>query len=116
MEGTEENLFFTKHTFSKQPPKSSKIVEFSAEENNLKGKGFYHKGVEYIHHSDLPHEESAFFRLSGWQIFFGLLFIGILIASLVIAWKTTLIYLIAFLTLIYFADLLFNLFLIVRSF
>lgn len=84
--------------------------------NNDSGKGFLHRGDTYIHHSDLPHEETAFFRLSGTQaiIIFGI--ISGIIISLFISWKITAVFFIAALTLIYFTDLLFNLFLIIRSF
>lgn len=80
------------------------------------GKGFLHNGSRYVHHSDLPHEDSAFYRFSDVQkmLMFALL-VGILI-SLIISWKTTIIVVIAGLTVIYFADILFNLFLIIRSF
>ena len=92
------------------------IIFFNQEDKKRKGKGFYHKGIEYIRHSDLPLSESAFFRLSLYQQFLFIIITFLLAFSLYASWKTTLIALISFLTLLYFADLLFNLFLIIRSF
>ncbi len=80
------------------------------------GKGFHHRGNKYIHHSNLPHNESAFFRLSDVQKILIVAILGSIAISFLISFKTTLIVLIAILTVIYFADLLFNLFLIIRSF
>jgi len=80
------------------------------------GKGFEHRGSQYVHHSDLPHHETAFFRLSDVQKILIVAFLLSLVISFFISWKTTIIAFIAVLTVIYFADLLFNLFLIIRSF
>jgi glycosyltransferase XagB len=80
------------------------------------GKGFLHRGNKYIHHSDLPHHETAFYRLSDVQKLMILAFIFSILISLLIDWRTSLIVFIAGLTIIYFGDLLFNLFLIIRSF
>lgn len=93
-----------------------KIELFDEETEKQKGKGFYHKGTEYVNHSGLPHSQSAFFRLSNPQAAFIATAAVIFIVSFILSFKLTLIALIAFLTLIYFADLLFNLFLILRSF
>ena len=79
-------------------------------------RGFFHKGNIYMHHSYLPHNETAFYRVSASQKFFFIFLFIILAWGFIINWKTTLIILIAILTVIYFADLLFNLFLIIRSF
>lgn len=81
-----------------------------------KEKGFWYRNVEYIHHSDLDHKESAFFVLFGHQK--AILVIGILtfITGLFIDWHVTLIIFIAVITIIYFLDLLFHFYLIYRSF
>src|SRR5688500_12302498 len=105
---TDKSLNGLKHTKG--------IRQFTLEEEQIKGKGFYHKGVEYIHHSDLAHHETAYFRLSRRQAILMMTFVVVLAIGLIFSWKATLITLIAFLTIIYFADLLFNLFLIIRSF
>lgn len=81
-----------------------------------KGQGFHYKGTEYISHSALESENSALYRLNRSQI--GLLlivFFGILTAFL-INWHVTLVAITAALTVLYFTDLLYNFFLIVKSF
>lgn len=80
------------------------------------GKGFVHNGIRYVHHSNLSHHETAFYRFSTFQKLLIFLVLSALIAGFIINWKTTIISLIGFLTIVYFADLLFNLFLIIRSF
>lgn len=95
---------------------SGKIVPFDKATEQIEGKGFQYNGIKYVHHSGLHHDHTAFFILSGKQkIFFALLFL-IVIVSFVLNWHFTIIVFIAALTCIYFADLLFNLFLIYRSF
>ncbi len=95
---------------------SDPVIPFTEAEEVQKGKGFHHKNKEYVHHSSLTHAEQAFFRLSGIQKI-AILFITIgLGLGFFINWKLTFVSLIAVLTLVYFADLLFNLFLILRSF
>ncbi len=92
------------------------ISHFDAETERIKGKGFYHKGVEYIHHSSLHFNQTAFIRVSTSQKVFLLCLVVTIAAGFYINWRDTLIFIISFLTIIYFADLLFNLFLIIRSF
>ena len=92
------------------------IAPFHQKEIEQKGKGFYYKGKEFIHHSDLHHTESAFHRFSGLQIFIiGVLILDVIL-GLFINWHMTVLAFITLLTLLYFADLLFNLFIIIRSF
>lgn len=40
------------------------------------GKGFIHNGTRYVHHSDLPHHETAFYRVSTAQKLFLLILIS----------------------------------------
>ena len=93
-----------------------KIVEFTAEQESAKGKGFHYKGKEYRHHSRLHHTETAFHRFSGFQIFFLLDLFVITALLLIINWHLTITIIVGVLTALYFGDLLFNLFLIFRSF
>ncbi len=78
--------------------------------------GFHYNGIKFIHHTDLPERESAVrsFTTTQKMIIFGLFFI--LLAGLLINWIATVTVVVATLTLIYFSDLFFNLFLIIRSF
>lgn len=94
----------------------SDIVPFHEIQERKKGKGFNFQGHEYIHHSSLPFKDSAFSRLTKKQgIILGIVIIGVIL-SFYINWHTTIVFLISILTILYFADLLFNLFLIMRSF
>lgn len=93
-----------------------KIIPFQKDLEKKKGKGFYYHGIPYVSHSGLGVSQSAFYRLSENQKIKILGFIVIFISSLIINWHTTFTLIIAALTLIYFSDLLFNLFLICRSF
>lgn len=81
-----------------------------------KGMGFTHRGKEFVHHSPLHHSETAFFRLSEVQIIVLLLTTTLIAAQLILDWHITIVYFVAVLTVVYFADLLFNFFLIYRSF
>lgn len=77
---------------------------------------FYYKGESYEPHSALSLDQSAFQRMKKQHIFLigALLFLYFVL--LIINWHLVLLITIAILSLLYFTDLLFNLFLIVRSF
>jgi cellulose synthase/poly-beta-1,6-N-acetylglucosamine synthase-like glycosyltransferase/glycosyltransferase involved in cell wall biosynthesis len=78
--------------------------------------GFYFGGHEFVHHSNLALKETAFKLSHRRQQQFILFVILALILSLLINWHLTLIVLTAGLTILYFLDLFFNLFLIHRAF
>lgn len=92
------------------------VVPFHEKQVKKKGNGFHYEGAEFIHHSDLSYPETAFFRLSMPQVFVLSSLLGILIVGLLIDWHTTIVIIFAVITVLYFVDLLFNLFLIYRSF
>lgn len=92
------------------------IHPFADYEVEMHGNGFRHRDDIYIHHSSLHHKEHAFYRLSNTQKLMILFLIGFFGIGLFLDWKITIIVFVAMLTFIYFADLLFNLFLIIRSF
>ncbi len=94
----------------------SKIIPFLPDEAVKKGQGFHYKGQEFIHHSDLTPHQSAVHRLSGMQMFVILALLTELVIFFIINWHAALVLLVAALTTLYFADLLFNLYLIYRSF
>lgn len=77
---------------------------------------FNHKGSSYSPYSDLPLRETAFFRLSLFQKILLIVLLIFFALAFLINWKATVIMIIGILTVIYFVDLLFNLFLILRSF
>ncbi len=92
------------------------IIPFTKIAEKKKGKGFTHKNKEFIHHSSLHHSETAFFRLNAEQKIVILFAILVLSIDFIIDWHTTVLYLVGLLTFLYFTDLLFNFFLIFRSF
>lgn len=94
----------------------AEVIPFHPKTVAEKGKGFHYKGQEYIHHSDLKASQSAIHRLSGMQIFILLGLIVELVIFFLINWHVAIIMVVAVLTTLYFADLLFNLYLIYRSF
>lgn len=94
----------------------SKPVNFLPEEELIYGKGFHHNGKRFVHHSNLDVKEMAFFRLSAFQTNL-LWFVGLyILAAFIINWHLALLILLAVITGLYFIDIFFNLFLIIRSF
>jgi glycosyltransferase XagB len=94
----------------------SEEIPFHPKVQMKKGFGFHYKGKEYVLHSSLSPKETAFKRLTLKQKNIIVTLIALLAAGIILNWHTTVITLIALLTTLYFADLLFNLMLIVRSF
>ena len=92
------------------------LVPFSKETTSIKGQGFYVRGAEYVHHTNLEVKESAFSRMTRLQHLALATLLSLTIAGLVFNWHAALITIITILTIIYFSDLLFNFFLIYRSF
>ena len=95
---------------------TSEIIPFHRNKVPNKGKGFHFKGVEFIHHSDLDHKESAVYTLVSRQKLVLFLLLLIILLGLLINGYIMGIVVVGVITLIYFADLLFNLFLILRNF
>ncbi len=78
--------------------------------------GFHFGGEDFVHHSNLSHHHSAFHRFGMVQLVVVSAVISAIVVSGYINWHTTIVVLVAMLTVLYFLDLLFNLFLIIRSF
>ncbi len=95
---------------------SPEIVPFLPKTQKIKGVGFHYRGKEFIPHTALGQSESAFHRFSGPQIVFFVLLLALLVFNAMSNWHATITILIAILTVLYFVDLLFNFFLIFRSF
>ena len=91
-------------------------IPFHPDIEKAKGKGFHYKGQEFVHHSNLTASQSAIHRLSGTQMFVLLIMAIAAIEFFILDWHLAIIFFIALLTFLYFADLLFNLYLIYRSF
>jgi cellulose synthase/poly-beta-1,6-N-acetylglucosamine synthase-like glycosyltransferase len=92
------------------------LVPFSKQQAKEKGQGFFVRGNEFVHHTNLEVKESAFSRMTRIQHLGLATLISFIIAALIWNWHLALIAMITILTLIYFSDLLFNFFLIYRSF
>ncbi len=92
------------------------IEPFNEAEEKEKGKGFKYKGQEFVHYSGLHYNQSAFHRLSGVQMVVVWGIFAILLEWLILDWHATIVVMFAILTFLYFTDLLFNLFLVYRSF
>ncbi|OGH10549.1 MAG: hypothetical protein A2857_06675 [Candidatus Levybacteria bacterium RIFCSPHIGHO2_01_FULL_36_15] len=95
---------------------SPEIVPLHPSTVKREGPGFHYKGNKFIHHSLLDHGESAFKSLSKKQSVALGIFALITLSAIILDWHTTAIALIASLSILYFCDLLFNLFLIYKSF
>lgn len=80
------------------------------------GKGFFHKNAEYIHHSLLQDHEHAFFILNREQVNIILLLMLFVEFAFFFSIHRTITVLLGSVIFIYFFDLLFNLFLVIRSF
>lgn len=80
------------------------------------GKGFHYNGQKFVHHSDLPHHETAFFRLSRGQMKIMTVLVILLAVSFILSWHTTIVVILFSLSVIYLADIFFNLYLITRSY
>ncbi len=96
--------------------KPHEIVPFTPKMAKKEGEGFHYKGQKFVHHTTLDVSESALHRVTPKQVIFLLCIALALIIDLIINWHATIVLLIAVLTALYFIDLLFNLFLIYRSF
>ncbi len=94
---------------------NSGVVNFDKKQTKSKGRGFHYKGDEYVPHNNLHHHDTALMQTLLKQKIIITSTILLITVSLIIDWKSTLIALIAAMTLLYFVDLLFNLNLIIRS-
>ncbi len=86
-----------------------------AQPYSMQGAGIAYKKQRYITHSTLPHQKSALHTLSLWQKLLLISSLFILISALLISFKSTLLVVIAAITLVYFIDVLFNAALIFKS-
>lgn len=79
-------------------------------------KGFQYKNQEFIHHSELPIDETAFFTISPHQ---KILFVSMslfILLGLISNWHMSIVFIFGCLILFYFLDLIFNFSLIFRNF
>lgn len=92
------------------------IVPFHPAYELKKGKGFHYKGVEFVHYSNLNFRETAFRTLNRHHKIILSVILAVFVAGLILNWYITLITFVAMITVLYFLDLFFNLFLITRNF
>ena len=95
-----------------EPP----VIHFKPDKEKDKGKGFHYQGVEFVHHSNLPHSESAFKTVTMKQKLTLLSLALIILIGFIVNWLISAIIIIAFITFVYFVDIVLNLFLVIRSF
>lgn len=93
-----------------------RIIPFHPHQIEQSGHGFHHRTRKFIHHTTLPPQESAFSRFSLKQVIFMVSITSLTAAALLTNWREALILIVAILTVMYFIDLLFNLYLIIQSF
>lgn len=90
-------------------------IEFDDEYAKSVGSGFRYKGREYVTHNTLARKDSAIERTTLIQrSFLAILFLVLLLGALING-SGLLILIVSFVTILYFCDLLFNMFLIYRS-
>ncbi len=104
------------YTATKTKLKGPSAIPFSKNMVEKEGVGFHYKGEKFIHHTLLPYEESAFRRISPGQILVIISILEIIIWGFIFNWHAALVVSLAVLTILYFADLIFNFRLIIRSF
>jgi cellulose synthase/poly-beta-1,6-N-acetylglucosamine synthase-like glycosyltransferase len=91
-------------------------IPFSKSQSHLFGRGFHYKGEKYVTHNALGYEQTAVGRTTLYQRC--ILLMGFLLFVLLAATETHkfLLIIVSIVTVLYFLDLLFNFFLIYRSF
>lgn len=94
----------------------TEVIPFHVKRQLIDGMGFHYKGKPFVHHSGLPINEMAFFRLNLMQEIFIVTLSFSLLISFILNWHLTLITLLIILSLLYFTDTFFNFFLIIQSF
>lgn len=79
-------------------------------------RGFHYRGRKYITYNGLHYKESALLTLSSTQAISSAILLSTSAPIIMFNWHASLSFLIGTIILLYFSDILFNLFLIVRSF
>jgi glycosyltransferase XagB len=97
--------------FNKSP-----IIPFHPNDPRKVHGGFHYRGNSFISFSHLPHEETAFARMTQKQSIFLFGAVLIILGLFILNWHASLLVFVALLSILYFADLLFNFFLVSRSF
>src|SRR4030043_37671 len=93
--------------------KDFEIIE--GDNNSSLGWGVTYKGKDFVTHSKLPLMQSSLITFSSWQKNVLLGFLFVLVFGFAVNFKAALIALIAILTLIYFVDFLFSIYILFKS-
>lgn len=94
---------------------SKKVYRLMPSQKSMRGSGVVHKKRTYITHSQLHPAHSAIHTLTGGQKIFLVGLLGIIAAGIYVNPLGAAIGVVAFLSLIYFADTVFNFFLVFKS-
>lgn len=100
----------------KQKFSQPQVFPFHRNIKKKRGEGFHFKGKAFTPYTNLPLSETAFFRLSTVQKRILIVGFSLLILGFIINFHFVLTAIIALFITIYFIDLLFQLFLIIKSF
>lgn len=93
-----------------------KVFHFKpTQKGSMMGAGLNYKKKRFLTHTTLSHSNSALITFSTGQKVFIFSLIAIFLLGLVLATKSTLITFVAILSIFYFADVFFNLFLVLKS-
>jgi len=82
----------------------------------MMGNGITYKGNKFVTHTDVNQRHSAVQTVVPYQKIILILLLIVIVAGFYLDWRSTAIMVVATLSILYFIDLLFNLFLIVKSF
>ncbi|MDQ3098511.1 MAG: glycosyltransferase [bacterium] len=91
------------------------VIPLHPRDIEKEGQGYHYKGKKYVHHTKLSHTESAIITLTLKQKLILITLLTLTVITFILNWHTALIVFVAVLTILYFADLLFNFYLIMRS-
>lgn len=95
--------------------KSKKYIVPPKTKHEMRGAGIVHRRKRFITHTTLSHGQSALETLSFWQKFTLSFILGICVGGLILNTLTTVIVLVALLSTIYFLDVLFSFYLVIKS-
>lgn len=94
-----------RRTYQLSPDQSTSMI----------GGGVVHRRKRFITHSTLPHHNSALTTVKPWQQIAAMILLSAVVAGFILDATLTAVVVVAILSTIYFADVWFNLFLILKS-
>ena len=91
-------------------------IPFSEEQRSQRGEGFHYRGSTYVHHTTLPHAETAFHRLNPNQVMIALSLVLLLAIGTVLSWYWTILTIIFLITALYFGMLFFDFYMLQKGY